>query len=511
MSTRLYVLVLPTILLLSSCVSYERSMDQLSRMLYYNEVEEAAKWVGNKKVMKKRRNEVLYHMEMGTIERISGRLEESQQFLQKADFLIEDRRVGAGHRAMSLMSNPRSLPYKTEFFENIAVHYMKCLNFLKMGQPSSARVEARRANLALQQLDDAVPDKPLKYHDDVLAHVIMGLAYEANGEINNAFIAYRNAVNLFLTEEGKLRKYMGTTLPPQVGCDLLRTASLMNFGSDYSYYKRTLGIDCHNPVSNQAGELILFWENGLAPEKEEVIVNLGLSPHGNGGLQVYNSAQDIESTVSAQELQNYNINLSNDNIAIALPIYRPQAAPLVKGSITVNGREKELEMLENLNVIAPQSLRDRYARELANAVVRVLAKRAIQEALSSIELDGEDEKKNDDESQKNEREEQEDYNDNEEVQVDLGQIYNIFSTLSERADIRGWHSLPAEIKFARIPLQPGKNEIEIALYDRQRKKMVDKKIQIYGTGGMQFMSIITPGNEIINELTNHIENKNIRS
>jgi hypothetical protein len=496
-------------------MSYERSMDQLSRMLYFNDVENAADWVSHKKVMKKGRNEVLLHMELGAIERISGRLEESQYFLQRADLLIEDRNVGAGQRAMSLMSNPRSLPYKTEFFERIAVHYMKCLNFLKMGQVNSARVEARRANLALQSLNDAVPDKPLKYHDDVLAHVIMGLAYEANNEINNAFIAYRNAVNLFLTEDGKLKKYMGTTLPRQISCDLLRTARLMNFGSDYSYYKRILGVNCEHevhPASN--GELIVFWENGLAPEKEEVIVNLGLSPQGNGGLQVYNSAQNIESTISAREMQQYNINLSNDNIAIALPIYRPRASRLSSGRVLVNGHVQDLELLENLNVIAPQSLKDRYARELANAVVRVLAKRAIQEALSSIEIDGDDEKEDDKEEGKsndNENNEKSKEDNNNQTQVDLGQIYNIFSTLSERADIRGWHSLPAEISFARIPLRQVNNQIQIELYDHGKRKLVNQKINIQSTGGMQFMSIITPGNEIINKMTNHIDNKNNRS
>lgn len=510
MSARLYLLVSAAILLLSSCMSYERSMDQLSRMLYFNEVEEAADWVSKKKVMKKGRNEVLLHMEMGAIERVVGDLEESQHFLQKADLLIEDRKVGAGQRAMSLMNNPRSLPYKTEFFENIAVHYMKCLNFLKMGRVSSARVEARRANLALQALNDAVPDKPLKYHDDVLAHVIMGMAYEANDEINNAFIAYRNAVNLFLTEDGKVKKYMGTSLPSQIACDLLRTADLMNFGSDYSYYSKILDVQCANDLPRQAGELILFWENGLAPEKEEVIVNLGLSPHGNGGLQVFNSAQDIESSISAQEMQNYNINLTYDNISIALPIYRPQPAPLISGRVLANGKTRELELLENLNAIAPQSLRDRYARELANAVVRVLAKRAIQEALSSIEWEGDKEKEKEGKDKKDDGEEKKSDNDDN-VQVDLGQIYNIFSTLSERADIRGWHSLPAEISFARVPLKPGNNKIQLELYDRQNRKAVNREINIQSTGGMQFMSIITPGNEIINNMTNHIENKNNRS
>ncbi len=510
MSAKLYLLVSAVVLLLSSCMSYERSMEQLSSMLYYNEVEKAADWVSHKKVMKKGRNEVLLNMEIGAIERIAGNLEESQYFLQKADLLIEDRKVGAGQRAMSLMSNPRSLPYKTEFFENIAVHYMKCLNFLKMGKVSSARIEARRADLALQSLNDAVPEKPLKYHDDVLAHVIMGLAYEANKEINNAFIAYRNAVNLFLTEDGKLKKYMGTALPEQLACDLLRTSNLMNFGSDYSYYRRVLGVDCEMNRSSQAGELIVFWENGLAPEKEEVILNLGLSPYGNGGLQVYNSGQDIESTISAQQMQNYNINLSNDNISIALPIYREQIAPLSSGRILVNGRTQKLELLENLNVIAPQSLRDRYARELANAVVRVLAKRAIQEALSSIELEGEEDKDKKGKGKKDDEKEEKSDNDDD-VQVDLGQIYNIFSTLSERADIRGWHALPAEISFARLPLKPGNNKIQLELYDRRNRKAVSRTINIQSTGGMQFMSIITPGNEIINNMTNHIENKNNRS
>ena len=77
------------------------------------------------------------------------------------------------------------------------MHYLKSLNYLELNDVSAAG-EARRTNIRLQELNDAVPDKPLKYHDDVLGmHHDGPELREMNGEWNDAFIAYRNAADLF--------------------------------------------------------------------------------------------------------------------------------------------------------------------------------------------------------------------------------------------------------------------------------------------------------------------------
>jgi hypothetical protein len=508
-------------------MSYERSMDAMNAMIFSNQLVEAESWIQKKKIMKKDRNAVLQNMELATLQRYKGDYNNSIQFLNQADRLIEDRKVNAGQRALSLMTNPRSLPYQAEFFEMIAVHYIKCLNFLQIGQFNAARVEARRANIALNKLNDAIPDKPLKYHDDVLAHVIMGIAYEANGETNNAFIAYRNAVNLFIVN-GELSSYMGTRLPDQLACDLMRTARKMQFGSEISYYNRILNVNCSERSSGPGGELIVFWENGRVPIKDELIINFALGRDANG-LQIYNNRMDIYSSVTEQQLNDYNFNITNDNISIALPIYERRFYPLREAIIQYPGGKQEIEEIENLNVIAPQSLKDRYARELANAVLRVLAKRAMQEALSSIEFGGDEDEKEKDEKDEERKDSplsspvQRDNNKKKESKegtsesnpnnsdIDLGQIYNVISTLTERADVRSWQNLPATIHYTRIPLKKGMNAIKVRFQDHNNRMLTKEKFNIQGSGKLEVLNLITPNQHLINPTEYKSDNQNLRS
>ncbi len=504
-------------------MSYQKSMAEFNYMISAKNFDEAHKWIGKKKVMKKSRNEVLLNMELASIERMNGNLEASNSLLHKADYLIEDRKVNIAQRAMSLINNPLSLPYQTEFFEDIAVNYYKCLNFLEQRDFAKARVEARRANLSLNRLNDAVPDKPLKYHDDVLAHTIMGLAYELNNEVNQAFVAYRNAVDLFI-HNGKKVNYMGTKLPKQLVEDLFRTGSILKFGSELSYYSRVLGYQ-YKSSQNDGGELIVFWENGRSPQKQQLTIAFNLEMENGGGLSIVNEGEGIYTSLSPDEVNNYNYDITADHVSIALPIYKQRYYPLSKASVRLNGVNRDFELLENLNVIAPQSLKDRYFRELGNAILRVLTKRAIQESLSQIDIsDLTNDRKEDDKKEEEETEEKDlqedngsngsdkdpisspdsdsdsDSDDDNRGDIDLGQVFNVVSTLTERADIRSWQSLPAQISYARIPLKKGKNVLEFSFFNSKNKRVTATRMEINGDGRSHVRNIITPYNAVVNPM-----------
>lgn len=77
------------------------------------------------------------------------------------------------------------------------IHYYKTLNYLALGEIDEALVECRRLNTELEVLSDKYKDQKNAYCKDAFAHTLMGIVYQASHDYNNAFIAYRNAVEIF--------------------------------------------------------------------------------------------------------------------------------------------------------------------------------------------------------------------------------------------------------------------------------------------------------------------------
>ncbi len=496
----LYCLALA--LALSSCASFERYRGLYNNMLEQSDLESAARLVENKNFYQKDRNKVLYYLELGALARMQGDLEKSNEYLNQADHLIEDRRASLGAQGLAMISNPRVLPYRTEYFENIAVHYLKSLNYLQLNDVPAARVEARRTNIRLQELNDAVPDKPLKYHDDVLGHITMGLSYEMNGEWNNAFIAYRNAAELFI-EEGKVQAYMGVAMPEQLKCDLVRMAELVGFTNDAQYYQNLLQPRCPEDVG-PGGSLALFWENGQGPVKEEAILGFNILRYDDrSSMRFVNNSMGLEYDLGPQAYNEYNGFEGVNNIRLALPSFQRRNYPLRSAKVSYPGGSRPLEMIEDLNEVAQQSLRDRFHRELANALLRLAAKEAMEASLRSIKT-----KKKDSEEEKEESEEGEEKKKKEEDKKEedrysdtagqiLGGAMDIINAVTERADIRSWQSLPAEIFYQRIPLKRGTNEIKVTFYNQYNQRTEEHTLRLQGDGVLVVRNVITPDARVI--------------
>lgn len=481
----------------SSCASFERYRAMYNNMLEQSELESAARLVENKNFYQKDRNKVLYYLELGALARMQGDLEKSNEYLNQADLLIEDRRASLGAQGLAMVSNPRVLPYRTEYFENIAVHYLKSLNYLQLNDVSAARVEARRTNIRLQELNDAVPDKPLKYHDDVLGHITMGLSYEMNGEWNNAFIAYRNAAELFISD-GKVQPYMGVPMPEQLKCDLVRMAGQIGFTGEEQYYEKLLNPRCLEQIG-PGGALALFWENGQGPVKEENMLGFNILRYsGRSELRFVNSRTGLEYDVGPEAYKEYNGFEGVNNISIALPAFQRRAYPLRSAQVSYPGGARPMELIEDLNEVAEQSLRDRFQRELASALLRLAAKEAVEASLRSIKTkkkdeDEKEEKEEGEEKKKDEKKEEkkDEYSDT--AGQILGGAMDIINAVTERADIRSWQSLPAEIYYKRIPLKKGLNEIKITFYNQYNQRTEEHTLRLQGQGGLIVRNVITPG------------------
>ena len=168
--------------------------------------------------------------------------------------------------AAVLISNPEIRPYRPEDFEVIMINFYKALNYLQLNNMEDALVEVRKINIRLQQLNDKYPDHKNRYQRDAFAQLLMGLIYDAAGDYNNAFIAYRNAYNTYQTD---YLKNFGLAAPEQLEKDLLRTAYQSGLTQELAGYEKEFQQK-YTPAPLPAnGQLVFFWLNGFGPVKAE--------------------------------------------------------------------------------------------------------------------------------------------------------------------------------------------------------------------------------------------------
>ncbi|MEI2747768.1 MAG: hypothetical protein V9E88_03280 [Ferruginibacter sp.] len=313
------------------------------------------------------------------------------------------------------------------------------------------------------------------------------MLYEAAGDYNNAFIAYRNAADIYLAEGNG--SYYGVQIPLQLKQDLLRMARVMGFTDEQSRYEKLLGIS--TPVADNAnGELIVFIEEGRAPVKQEQ--NFFLTNAGIGGGFMYLDGTGRNTNLPFDH-HSYGISDSKlsavRTLRVALPVYQQVSSRASSITVSLNGQSYSAQLAEDLNNIAVSVLRERFVKEMANAVARQLTKKVLEKgAEKTAEGIARRNEKKSDKQDVSEEEKEKKRKQNEEKAKAAGEvagfIVNMANTLSERADTRNWQSLPAYISYVRIPLKEGENKIDINLNGKI------KTHTIQGGKGLRFVSEI---------------------
>ncbi|PWE00141.1 COG3014 family protein [Marinilabilia rubra] len=425
---KVILLILLTALAAACATFYQKTFQVQSNIAQGNFekadrlLENDSQWAGNN-------HRVLYYMNRGVVSYMMRDYQESIDFLNQADYYIEDFTKQFGWEALSMVSNPMVKPYRPEDFEAIMVHFYKALNFLALKDLEGALVEARRINIRLNQLNDKYKYHKNKYQRDAFAHNLMGMIYEAAGDYNNAFIAYRNALETYRDDYSEL---FNMNSPKQLKEDLLRSAQRAGFEDQVNYYEERFEMDAPQMSSKGDGELLIFWLNGMGPVKSEwniTISNFGFSNNmvhlGNPHLGLnYSYHSDNLSPRERTAFKNLSF------FSVAFPKYEERPPVFNQGYVSYNDTSQSFEEAEDINQIAFQCLRDRMVRELGNMLLRVATKRAMEELAN---------------------------NENE----NLGTIVSILNSLTEKADTRNWQSLPHTIFYTRIPLSEGKHTLDL--------------------------------------------------
>ncbi|RMF81043.1 MAG: hypothetical protein D6739_09640, partial [Nitrospirae bacterium] len=162
--------------------------------LYGGSLEEADALLGRYGKRVGANDRALYLLDAAVVKQIRGDYAASNRLLEEAGRLVEAAVTKSVSReAASFLVNDQTRPYAGLPFERPLIHYYALLNYLLLGQPEEAAVEARRIDLALQAVGGELKRPPLARERGYLREVA-GIAYEAAGEANDALVSYRLAL-----------------------------------------------------------------------------------------------------------------------------------------------------------------------------------------------------------------------------------------------------------------------------------------------------------------------------
>lgn len=431
---------------------------------------EAVRELDKNRLLQKPRNKLLFLMEKGKASHLAGDYESSNLYFNEADQLLEEGMGGAMDAVVGTLVNPMTQTYKGEDFEKFMIHYYKALNYVYLNKSEDAIVEARRISLQSQEQGDKYNDKDNRYSKDAFSLMLQGLIYERDGELNNAFIAYRNAAEVYL--KSKDQTWYGTKMPEQLKQDVLRTADINGFTAELNHFEDLFGLKYKRTRAGEGGELIFFWENGLAPVKRQEELFFSLIRGSTGDLFFTNVGGTIIIPFNhAYSGTNFSME-GVESLRATYPKYIAQT-PYYSSATLNNGQQTaSFEKAEDINELAFKTLDQRFVKEMSKVLTRLAVKKSAEYVLrQSAKGNG----KNGKDSP---------------LLEGLGIGMQLYGLLSEKADTRNWQSLPANISYTRIPLQKGSNTITLRLKGAEGNDET-KTIIISGTGELQFYNYST--------------------
>ena len=436
-----------------SCATFHERNHQFNYAFARNDIEEAARCIDKLKKPEKKGYRFAYYLDKGVVLHLQDDTETSNLYLEKAFLFGEDYRKTLANEALDATLSPNLSMYYGEAHEHLFVLYYKALNYAIVGNFTSALIEARRLQIRLHQLADRYKSKRA-YKQDAFVHNFIGLLYEASGDINNAFIAYRNAYEAYATDYTSL---FGLSVPLQLKKDLLRTAYENGFMDLFEQYKQEMSLSYDPTVSSQEGEVIAFWNNGLGPYKTEREYTFFNTEFIDGVFYFRNDDLDVLVPLplsAAGALKDVDI------IRLTLPVYKAQKPVYRSARLLVEEQSTQDFVLgTHLTSIAFQCLRQRTALELTKSLIRAALRTVAQSQDENIL-----------------------------------KVLGVLGSLTESSDTRYWQTLPDAIYYTRLKLPAGAHTLHFQLSSDETPTFTmrsSQEIEVYSQK-IRFLSFSTP-------------------
>jgi hypothetical protein len=451
------------LLLLGGCATYSAKFADLKPELASGQFDAALATVEKESGSKDR---LLYYLERGLILHYADRYAESNEAFAAAERTADDlytKSISEG--ALSLISNDSAISYRGRPFEMAMVPYYKAFNYIYLGQRESAQVEARRASLQLARYVDATLQGVREEDRDQLQQIrnnafllyFSGLLYDWDGEINDAFTAYRNAAVAYQQNHALLQ----VEIPPTLAADLERVGRRLGFSAELEQVRRNcpdvyraagLEATAERPRTAQEyaaagswpsgqGQLALFLETGFVAHKTQVRFDIPIFEgeayndpdywswqiwFGLGNMHALVEGHKIEYWVSvaAPELQDQPGAIGGARVSAGTA-----AGNVVAADIANLSRESRITFDAEKPTI--------FFKTILRGLTKYLASRGAESAGGSW------------------------------AKV----AANIFGAVTESADTRSWLTLPENLHLARLSLPAGTYDLKVELLDRRGRPL----------------------------------------
>jgi hypothetical protein len=413
--------------LLSACASFYEVSYDFNREFEKGNIDQALEQLQEDRQYAKSNAKFLYYTNTGLLLSMKGQYEESNQYFEKAYLFGEDFKVNYAAEIASYFTNPMITVYRGEDHEHLLPLYYKAINFLKMSKYEEALVECKRLNIRLQQLSDKYKSAQ-RFQRDAFINNLMGIIYQANGDWNNAFIAYRNAYDIYEEDYAPL---FGLTTPDQLKRDLLVSAWKTGFNDEFTFYKEKFSWPDFAVESKEA-DLVFFWHNGLCPVKNEWSINFAINRGSDNQFVFANEHMPVVFPYAVNNENDRNDLRNLEVFRVAVPRYVERPTYFTSSVVEANDLEYPVELAEDVNKIAFKSLQDRMTLEFSKSLLRAALKKAAEHSA-----------RKDDKG--------------------FGSLVGLINAVTEKADTRNWQTLPHSISYTRVPLKEGTNETTFVL------------------------------------------------
>lgn len=310
-----------TLLLLSGCATYGQRMQQMVDDVKIGNYSNAEQTLVDT-IQPDSKEALLYHLERGSLQRLQGQFDASNQSLVEAERIASALETeSVSQHLLALLSNPRFLDYKGERYERILIHYVKALNYLSLAQQAehnpqqdalteldNAGIEVRQLQLRLNRLRDeadsedanddsltatlvkvydalrasSIDQQALRYRSDAWMNYLAGVRYEIAGDWDDARISYQKAAEGY-EKHFTAKLELAPQMAEQAWLDTLR---MMRTDGDSNQRWKTLGKqhlshlsaqlldERTQPITKDEAQILVIEHKGLLPAREELNINV---------------------------------------------------------------------------------------------------------------------------------------------------------------------------------------------------------------------------------------------
>jgi hypothetical protein len=421
----------------AGCATYVASNLELRTMLEANDWQNALARIDAHPGGTDRLLELL---QRGHVLHYAGRFDESNATFQQAEDLAASLYTrSVSQAATSLIVNDLTIDYRGKPFELAMVPFYRSFNYISLGDLGAAQVEARKATLELANAVDATlreierpqdQEAARRLQDNGFLHWFSGMLFEADGAVNDAFVAYRNAARAYLAGAD----LTGVAPPTDLGRDLERIGLAYGFRAEVEELRATSPELFRAPAGDgppgPGGEVVFVLESGWIAPRDQVMLNVPVLSIDRHHPNNDDWAWELVDRTSPGWSSPYGVDIEYW-LTVAVPTMgAPVTGPVTAVHLTAGGADASSCPADDLSRRAAATLDAERPQMLFKTFLRALVKYAASKAA-----------KNEDET--------------------AGAIVNLLGVLTERADTRCWLTLPDRLAVARLRLPPGRHELRV--------------------------------------------------